>query len=134
MKEITQKAQEILDTLQKVATDTLERKRRLGEYAVVWEDNKPVAIGDDVPVHFKPVEVADAPLTDERMRILEVRIPYLAEAAVKQAYLQALAAGYSVLIAEEGALVEVFPDGTKKVLKQLEPPITVIQGQRIKLV
>ncbi|MEI6543621.1 MAG: hypothetical protein WCL60_08870, partial [Methylococcales bacterium] len=46
MKEITQKAQEILDTLQKVATDTLERKRRLGEYAVVWEDNKPVIIGE----------------------------------------------------------------------------------------
>ena len=46
MKEITQKAQEILDTLQKVATDTLERTRRLGEYAVVWEDNKPVIIGE----------------------------------------------------------------------------------------
>ena len=46
MIEITQKAQEILDTLQKVATDTLERKRRLGEYAVVWEDNKPVIIGE----------------------------------------------------------------------------------------
>jgi hypothetical protein len=46
MKEITQKAQEILDTLQKVATDTLERKRRSGEYAVVWEDNKPFIIGE----------------------------------------------------------------------------------------
>lgn len=46
MKEMTQKAQEILDTLQKVATDTLERKRRLGEYAVVWQDNKPVIIGE----------------------------------------------------------------------------------------
>jgi hypothetical protein len=46
MKEMTQKAQEILDVLQKVATDTLERKRRLGEYAVVWQDNKPVIIGE----------------------------------------------------------------------------------------
>lgn len=43
---MTQKAQEILDALQKVATDTLERKRRLGEYAVVWKDNKPVIIGE----------------------------------------------------------------------------------------
>lgn len=46
MKEMTQKAQEILDVLQKVATDTLERKRRLGEYAVVWQDNKPAIIGE----------------------------------------------------------------------------------------
>ena len=48
MKEMTQKAQEILEVLQKVATDTLERKRRLGEYAVVWQDNKPVIIGEMV--------------------------------------------------------------------------------------
>jgi len=46
MKEITQDTQKILDTLKKVATDTLERKRRLGEYAVVWKDNKPVIIGE----------------------------------------------------------------------------------------
>ena len=46
MKEMTQKAQEILEVLQQVATDTLERKRRLGEYAVVWKDNKPVIIGE----------------------------------------------------------------------------------------
>ena len=46
MKEITQDTQIILDTLKKVATNTLERKRRLGEYAVVWQDNKPVIIGE----------------------------------------------------------------------------------------
>ena len=38
MKEMTQKAQKILDTLKTVAADTLERKRRLGEYAVVWQE------------------------------------------------------------------------------------------------
>ena len=38
MKQITQ------DTLKLL--DTLERKRRLGEYAVVWQDNKPVIIGE----------------------------------------------------------------------------------------
>ncbi len=55
MKETTQKAQEILEVLQKVATDTLERKRRLGEYAVVWQDSKPIAIGEDAPDHFKTI-------------------------------------------------------------------------------
>jgi hypothetical protein len=45
MKAITQDTQTMLDVLKKVATVTLERKRRLGEYAVVWRDNKPVIIG-----------------------------------------------------------------------------------------
>ena len=46
MKEITEDTQKMLDVLKKVATATLERKRRLGEYAVVWQDNKPVIIGE----------------------------------------------------------------------------------------
>lgn len=45
MKAITKDTQTMLDVLKKVATVTLERKRRLGEYAVVWRDNKPVIIG-----------------------------------------------------------------------------------------
>ena len=40
-------------------------------------------------------------MTEERMQFLEEQIPYLAEAAFKQAYLQALASGSSVLISEE---------------------------------
>jgi hypothetical protein len=45
----TQKA---LETLQKVAAETLDRKRRLGHYAVVWQDGQPVAIGEDAPAHL----------------------------------------------------------------------------------
>jgi hypothetical protein len=45
----TQKA---LETLQKVAAETLDRKRRLGHYAVVWQDGRPVAIGEDAPAHL----------------------------------------------------------------------------------
>ncbi|MBX9637965.1 hypothetical protein [Nitrosomonas sp.] len=41
--------QEILDALQKAVTQALERKRRLGQYAVVWRDGKPVMIGEDAP-------------------------------------------------------------------------------------
>lgn len=32
----------MLDTLQRAVADTLEKKRRLGQYAVVWRDDKPV--------------------------------------------------------------------------------------------
>ena len=44
--------QQILECLQKVAADTLERKRRLGHYAIIWKDGKPVAIGEDAPEHL----------------------------------------------------------------------------------
>jgi hypothetical protein len=44
MKEISQDTQNILTTLKKVATETLERKQRLGEYAVVWHQGKPVIL------------------------------------------------------------------------------------------
>lgn len=72
-------------------------------------------------------------MTEESMRYLEEHIPILADAAVKQAYWQALATGSSVLVSEEDALVEIFPDGTRKVLKQLEPQTSVISGQRLEL-
>jgi hypothetical protein len=45
--------QKILETLQHVAADTLDRKRRLGHYAVIWRDGKPVAIGEDAPSELK---------------------------------------------------------------------------------
>lgn len=72
-------------------------------------------------------------MTEESMQYLEEHIPILANAAVKQAYWQALATGSSVLVSEEDSLVEIFPDGTRKVLKQLEPQTTVTSGQRLEL-
>lgn len=38
----SKEGQILLDTLQKAVTDALEKKRRLGQYAVVWHDGKPV--------------------------------------------------------------------------------------------
>ena len=40
---------QILETLKKVATKTLEKKRRLGQYAVIWRDGKATAVGKDAP-------------------------------------------------------------------------------------
>jgi hypothetical protein len=45
----SKEGQAILDSLQKAVTQALERKRRLGHYAVVWQDGKPVMIGEDAP-------------------------------------------------------------------------------------
>lgn len=70
-------------------------------------------------------------ITEEAMRYLEEHIPEMASAAVKQAYWQALASGSTVLEVENGALVEVSPDGSRKVIKQMPPHTAVRRGQRI---
>ena len=39
----------ILDSLKKAVAATLDRKQRLGQYAVVWRDGRPVLIGEELP-------------------------------------------------------------------------------------
>ena len=72
-------------------------------------------------------------LDDEAIDYLENFIPELAALATRQAYLQALASGESVLIAENGQLIEIFPNGTKKIIKQLEPPIYIEVGSKFEI-
>lgn len=38
-------ARETLDILRLAVTEELERKKRLGHYAVIWQDGTPVVIG-----------------------------------------------------------------------------------------
>ena len=64
---------------------------------------------------------------------LEAHIPELAEAAVKQAYWQALASGSSVLVSENGVMKEVFPDGTSKIIQENVPFVKTRKGQIIKI-
>ncbi|MDR5884631.1 hypothetical protein [Vreelandella janggokensis] len=49
MTQLSPDTQEMLDSLQTAVAETLERKRRLGQYAVFWENGKPVFIGEDAP-------------------------------------------------------------------------------------
>jgi hypothetical protein len=56
MSRFSEETQKILEMLREVAAETLERKRRLGHYAVVWQDGKPVAIGEDAPEHLAAPE------------------------------------------------------------------------------
>lgn len=46
--------QAMLDSLRLAVQKALERKRRLGQYAVVWSDNAPLLIGDDAPTNTTP--------------------------------------------------------------------------------
>ena len=38
-----------LEALRSAVSKALEKKRRLGQYAVVWKDGKPALIGEDAP-------------------------------------------------------------------------------------
>lgn len=69
-------------------------------------------------------------LTEKAIDFLEQHIPEQAVMALKQAYWKALASGSSVLVCEGGHLIEQFPDGTKKIIKKVSPPIRVQAGQK----
>ncbi|MHB8668462.1 MAG: hypothetical protein ACYC7B_13205 [Burkholderiales bacterium] len=53
----------VLDTLKRAVAEALERKRRLGQYAVVWRKGHAVCIGPDAPSMRYPrsAETARAP-------------------------------------------------------------------------
>ena len=43
--------QAILNALQTAVTKCLDKKKKLGHYAVVWQDGRPVKIGGDAEVY-----------------------------------------------------------------------------------
>lgn len=43
------KASQMLIILKQSVEKALDRKKRLGQYAVIWQDGKPVLVGDDAP-------------------------------------------------------------------------------------
>lgn len=52
-------------------------------------------------------------LSEQAIDYIEAHLPELMATATKQAYWQTLASGHSVLIAENGKLLRVQPDGTR---------------------
>ena len=48
-KTLSKEGQILLVSLQKAVAQTLEKKKRLGQYAVVWQEGKPVVTGEDMP-------------------------------------------------------------------------------------
>lgn len=45
----SQDTQQMLDVMRKAVEKALDRKKRLGQYAVIWQDDKPVLVGEDAP-------------------------------------------------------------------------------------
>jgi hypothetical protein len=59
---------------------------------------------------------------------LEKKFPALADIAFNAARERTLASGQSVLESEAGVIYEVFPDGSRKVVKRIEPPTPIPNG------
>ena len=72
-------------------------------------------------------------MREKELNHLEEFIPYLAEGATKKAYLEALSKGQSVLEVIDGAIYEIFADGTKKKIKNVEASIKVDITKKIVL-
>ena len=66
-------------------------------------------------------------LTEQELDFLEQQIPILAETALQQAYWQTLSSGDKVMIAENGFLIEVSPDGSREVVKEIGKPTKVTE-------
>ena len=62
---------------------------------------------------------------------LESEFPALSGQAFAAARARVLASGQSVLQSENGIIYEVFPDGRRMVVKEIEPPTLVEPGSRI---
>ncbi|MDX8389066.1 MAG: hypothetical protein R8M38_01110 [Mariprofundaceae bacterium] len=43
----SQESRILLDTLKTAVAHALEKKRRLGQYAIIWKNGKPVRVGSD---------------------------------------------------------------------------------------
>lgn len=63
--------------------------------------------------------------TQKELDFLESHIPELANSAIKKAYLDTLSAGLSVTKVIEDKIYEIFPDGTKKFIKDIKPSIKI---------
>ncbi|ADB40659.1 hypothetical protein [Spirosoma linguale] len=66
-------------------------------------------------------------LSDKAVDYLEQQIPELVSIATRQAYWQTLASGDSVLVAENGQIIEVKPDGSRTYVKTVDKPKAVTQ-------
>jgi hypothetical protein len=68
---------------------------------------------------------------EKNIRELESQFPMLSGVTFATARKQALASGQSVWQSDRGVIYEVFPDGTRRRVKEIEPPMPVVPGSKI---
>jgi hypothetical protein len=68
---------------------------------------------------------------ENNIEILENQFPPLSGVAFDTARKQTLAAGLKVLQSEDGVIYEISPDGSRRWVKEIEPPTQVVSGSKI---
>ena len=68
---------------------------------------------------------------EKEIDYLESQIPAVSGSALTIAYLQTLASGQSVLETDDGKIFEVFPDGSRKFVKEIAPRISMEKGKKV---
>ena len=69
-------------------------------------------------------------LSEEEMLYLEAMIPELAESAFKLAEAKALTTSGKVVKVANGKLIELYADGSSRVLKEIAPRMPVVPGAK----
>jgi len=72
-------------------------------------------------------------MSDQDIQRLESQFPAVSGSAFAAAREQALAAGQSVLESKQGVIYEVFPDGHRRRVKEIEPPTQIAPGYKVAL-
>jgi hypothetical protein len=70
-------------------------------------------------------------MSDQDIQQLESQFPAVSGSAFAVARENVLASGQSVLQSENGVIYEVFPDGRRVRVKQIEPPTSDVYGRKI---
>jgi hypothetical protein len=72
-------------------------------------------------------------MADQEKKFVALESLFASSAGVtfNQASTNALAAGQSVLQSDQGVIYEIFPDGTRKRVKEIAPPTPVEPGKKI---
>jgi hypothetical protein len=68
---------------------------------------------------------------EKRFEELEEGFPSLSGSAFSKAFRQTLDSGLSVLVSDDGFIYEVFPNGTRRQIKRIDPPTAVEKGKKI---
>jgi hypothetical protein len=68
-------------------------------------------------------------MSDQDIQRLESQFPTVSGSAFAAARARVLASGQSVLQSQDGVIFEVFPDGRKLAVKQIEPPVRFVSGK-----
>jgi hypothetical protein len=68
------------------------------------------------------------PDSEEILEALDCQVPTLSASAFNEAYNKARAAGLSVYISEDTSIVKVNPNGTRQVIKHIEPRLNIPVG------